>query len=665
MGAVESKDAAMLRSHLATSSPRKLRQMQIAQQRRLMAHLNPGRQFDPSVYEEGNESSIVYARNPLCDAVALCDMPTVEALLLDPATDVNAFSEEGEAALHIATRRGHVRLMEALLRAGARVNGPDRNGFTPLHHAIQCDLRQAKVLLDNFFPADQAHPLTSASSVCIASSNEALMELLLQHGASPSAASLDGTTCLHFALRRRMITESVLLLKSDKNRRIAIDLATATGETPLHLLAGLGVVNILDAVLKAEFCTPSRAKQPNALTTAINENRQNWHDGYELPFLIDALVEATSSAAGVASVGYPLPPNGDHVMVLHPETPEEAMALARNCWVGQMQPGDKNGTQCVLRFPVPLIQRQRISLASMLSSDRFRTQGLIPAPEPPGGDMECHMWTPARMIDAERLYVGVVQRNMRVAILHELGSALSAQPGRDDKAPAAAACRPCSPEPVGVAKPLPKPKNSSKPFLSFDLFCDLLDRLESLSTVPQAEAVRQTVFSEEDPIMATRNDSGDVFLSTPVQTGHVVSPTTVASTSPAPTFHAGPSGQMNLRQRMQLMLGASATPTFATAAINAEESHLRRTSLGGGGGRAPQVTMEAIMSLLPVGKNRTICPLDAVMTSGTDMLLTPLACCNSRSPLVTPLSEKRCTLMLMSIRAQLLAEESFGFVLHD
>lgn len=702
MGAADSRDVStpIPPHHFPHRSPTgksQLRQQFAAQQRCYISHLNPLRSFDPSVYENATNVSVVYARNPLCDAAALCDIALVQALLRDAITDVNAMSEEGETALHVATRRGHTTLMEMLLDAGARVNGTDRNGFTPLHHAIQCDLRQAKVLLDGFYPPNSMQ--ASASSTYIASSNEALVALLLQRGALPSRRSLDGTSCFLFALRRRMVAETVLFMKHDDTAKlITLDAPpSATGETPLHLLAALNVVNLLDASLKSRFFTPSRLKpstQPG-IVAAIAEYRTRWSDTYQLPLLVDSLVSASTAPVSIGA-SIPLAAEDISVATLNPETAEEAMSLARNCRVGRWEGRLRNGlgldddVSSMTRapgtlsaiFPLPIAQRQPIDLASMVASDRFRASGTIPSPHANESELECHLWAPARVSDTERPYVGVIQKMMRLLILQELGSGLQAlRKANGNRSPSSRSPASRSPvnqspsvSPTSSGHPLyesiehevpQKPKPSAKAFLSFELFCDLLDRLESPSERSAADrddargsgAQSPTSGDDDDrSVPLYRRDESIEAMSYFASPPSAATPVPSVPTQQAPT--AGATRPMGLKSRMQLLLGEGATPSLPVL-----------TALGS----APRTmsdpaAFQDLRVLLPMARTTAINPLDAVMTvanSVPPLLYTPLAMCNNTGTLATPLSEKRCILMLMCLRAQLLAEESFGFLLHD
>ena len=81
-------------------------------------------------------------RTPLTRAARMGDIATVQTLLGQPGTDVNATDGLGETALHVAALRNNAELAKALLKNGADVNtgttsrmGGVYPGGTPLHAA--------------------------------------------------------------------------------------------------------------------------------------------------------------------------------------------------------------------------------------------------------------------------------------------------------------------------------------------------------------------------------------------------------------------------------------------------------------------------------------------------------------------------------------------------
>lgn len=102
----------------------------------------------------------------------------VRALLISPATEVDARNAEGETALMVAAGSGNLELVKLLVARKAQVN---RAGWTPLHYA-----------------AGNGH--------------QAVVEYLLEHSAYIDAASENGTTPLMLAARQMKITVARLLV---------------------------------------------------------------------------------------------------------------------------------------------------------------------------------------------------------------------------------------------------------------------------------------------------------------------------------------------------------------------------------------------------------------------------------------------------------------------
>ena len=99
------------------------------------------------------------------------DRLTLEAftLALQLGSDLNAATQAGDTALHLAAARGYTEAVQALLDRGAVVNLANKAGDTPLHNA-----------------ASRAYP--------------AIIELLAQHGAELEARNKRGQTPLAVAI---------------------------------------------------------------------------------------------------------------------------------------------------------------------------------------------------------------------------------------------------------------------------------------------------------------------------------------------------------------------------------------------------------------------------------------------------------------------------------
>ncbi|KLO98698.1 related to ankyrin 3 [Fusarium fujikuroi] len=137
----------------------------------------------------------------------------VVKLLLKRGADVQAENRWTETPLHLATKKeGSEAIMQALLSCGADIHARDDSGRTPLISAVEC-----------------------------ASTDE--IGFLVRQGADVTAQDQKGDTCLHHAVRRRIlhmngaIFEIVqLLLENGTNA----DARNKSGQTCLHALAGRG-----------------------------------------------------------------------------------------------------------------------------------------------------------------------------------------------------------------------------------------------------------------------------------------------------------------------------------------------------------------------------------------------------------------------------------------
>lgn len=125
---------------------------------------------------------------------------TLEALrfLLDQGAKVDAVNEAGYSLLHVAAQNGEIEIMQRLLDKGADLDLPDKNGRTPLFHAINKSphsLDTVKFLIDceanlNIQDEDGRTPLHWAAI------NKAtkILKILLHAGANRTLKDKTGKT---------------------------------------------------------------------------------------------------------------------------------------------------------------------------------------------------------------------------------------------------------------------------------------------------------------------------------------------------------------------------------------------------------------------------------------------------------------------------------------
>ncbi len=141
------------------------------------------------------------------------------AMLLAHGADCNTVApdrsvQRGRSPLHFAVFRGSFEIAEMLVQAGADVNIRDkREGLTPLHMALR---------------------------------NQALFDLMLDHGGQIDCRSQGGQTPLHMAADQGLADLTSYLLAKEAT----IDVQDNRGNTPLHLAARRGHRDVCEILLR-------------------------------------------------------------------------------------------------------------------------------------------------------------------------------------------------------------------------------------------------------------------------------------------------------------------------------------------------------------------------------------------------------------------------------
>ena len=153
---------------------------------------------------------------------------SVVSKLLLAGADVNAESENG-TALHVAALRGHGAVIALLVSHGARKNGVNLQGWTPLWcaaregHAASCALLLAAAVDTESRCENGTTALFQAAS----NNHCAVLKRLIAAGAGIDAMSADGVTPLIMAVSREYGTVVQLLLSAGANRELLWNAETA------------------------------------------------------------------------------------------------------------------------------------------------------------------------------------------------------------------------------------------------------------------------------------------------------------------------------------------------------------------------------------------------------------------------------------------------------
>ncbi|KAG4432903.1 hypothetical protein IFR05_011621 [Cadophora sp. M221] len=129
----------------------------------------------------------------------------VHLLLQRTKIDVDQKDEQGNTALHLAARIGNETAIQHLLDRGASVQMKDNKGVTPLHLAVKKGLAAVETLLRIAeTPVDERSgndrtPLMQACDRPSSEESEAIVKLLINNHADPSARDNNGETPLSLA----------------------------------------------------------------------------------------------------------------------------------------------------------------------------------------------------------------------------------------------------------------------------------------------------------------------------------------------------------------------------------------------------------------------------------------------------------------------------------
>jgi hypothetical protein len=155
-----------------------------------------------SLIEQGEDVNLTLQRTPLHVAADQGDLEIVD-LLLAGGSDVNARDHGGRVPIFFAIRRDHSEVVWRLAEAGADPTACTGSGSTLLMVAARTeDLELVRWLIDNGAPVNAVRPegeRVTALMWAADGGNEAMVWLLLEHGADPSITNEEGDTALDMA----------------------------------------------------------------------------------------------------------------------------------------------------------------------------------------------------------------------------------------------------------------------------------------------------------------------------------------------------------------------------------------------------------------------------------------------------------------------------------
>ncbi|KAI4786401.1 hypothetical protein KUCAC02_037145 [Chaenocephalus aceratus] len=198
------------------------------------------------------------------------------------------FGRSGDTLLHYAARKGHLDIVEYLIkRVGVDVDVYNNDYKRPLHEAASMGHQECVSYLlhegakvDSLKKADWT-PLMMACT----RRNLSVIEELLSLGADPALRNKDGWNCFHIACREGdpLVIKRLLLIRPDVWRT-----ESKTQRTPLHTAAMHGCEDVVSILLE-------RCVYPPTVLTAV-ERLLSW-----TPLLLEKHQASPAAADGVGA----------------------------------------------------------------------------------------------------------------------------------------------------------------------------------------------------------------------------------------------------------------------------------------------------------------------------------------------------------------------------
>jgi len=210
---------------------------------------------------------------PLHIAARIKDGEKVAEMLIKSGADVNAPSDNGETAVHVAARFGNLKVLKLLINEKADTAKRAKNGESALHHAIRAghyslleelvrllfqvkSKAVAKLVIN--MPTDKGEtPLHYAAQLSKSkvkgNTDIDIVKLLLEHGADCTAVTHQSVeTPIHECARSGNNDILIALLKSIPPTKLqaTVNKRSSSGSSPLLVASNKGNVEVVRTLLK-------------------------------------------------------------------------------------------------------------------------------------------------------------------------------------------------------------------------------------------------------------------------------------------------------------------------------------------------------------------------------------------------------------------------------
>lgn len=179
-------------------------------------------------------------------ASAKGDIKTVSAML-ESGTSANTQDSDGVTALMYAARKNRAEVAKLLLEKGANINAKDQTGWTALIFAAKKNnLATVQLLLEKGADPNVIDPTGwSAFTVASAAGFSQVIDALVNAGVDVNAKNEDGKTALMYAAKSGDVPSIQILL----SRKADLQSKDKLGATPLMYAAREGNAKAIEAML--------------------------------------------------------------------------------------------------------------------------------------------------------------------------------------------------------------------------------------------------------------------------------------------------------------------------------------------------------------------------------------------------------------------------------
>ena len=190
-----------------------------------------------------NETPLPLAQTSLHYAASWGVHPVVDSLIIEHSQDICSRDSTNNATpLHLASRKGHVKVACKLIEHGADLTAQDDFGKTPLHVALEKrEVDVARMLIERGADLTVQDDFGKTPLLVALEEREVdVARMLIERGADLTAQDDEGNTPLHAALEKREVDVARILIE----RGVDLTAQDYGGRTPLHLASYRGEVDV-------------------------------------------------------------------------------------------------------------------------------------------------------------------------------------------------------------------------------------------------------------------------------------------------------------------------------------------------------------------------------------------------------------------------------------